>query len=100
VLSLELHTADAKPVVVNSIEGPNDNATTTDLPPNRQLNVRLNGVAPTDVDLANFMMRLSGVRFFENVSMSFAKDRSEGGHLMREFEITFSLNLKAPAVTK
>jgi Tfp pilus assembly protein PilN len=67
-------------------------------PADRQLKVRLRGVAPTDVDLGSFMMRLSDVAFFENVAMSYVKDRSEGGHLMREYEVTLTLNLNAPAV--
>ncbi|HEV7300385.1 MAG TPA: PilN domain-containing protein [Tepidisphaeraceae bacterium] len=100
VLALELETADAKADAARAIDSNDDAVASLDMPPDRQLNVRLHGVAPTDVDLASFMMRLSGVRFFENVNMSYAKDRSEGGHLMREYQITFSLNLKAPAVNK
>ena len=59
----------------------------------RRLKVKMLGVAPTDVDLANFLGKLSVVPFFENVAMTYAKDRAEGGHVMREFELTFSVNL-------
>jgi Tfp pilus assembly protein PilN len=64
----------------------------------RRLNVRLVGVAPSDVDLANFLTGLTGVRFFENVSMTYSRDKAQGGHVLREFEVTFSLNLNRPAI--
>jgi hypothetical protein len=59
----------------------------------RRLKVRLVAVAPTDVDLANFLARLTGKPFFEAVAMTYARDRSEQGHLMREFEVLFSMDL-------
>ena len=59
----------------------------------RRLEVRLVGVTPTDVDLANFLARLSKVRYFDGVTMTYSKDRNEAGHVMREFEVRFSLNL-------
>jgi Tfp pilus assembly protein PilN len=62
----------------------------------RRLKVSMLGVAPTDVDLANFLGQLSAVPFFENVAMTYAKDRAEGGHVMREFELTFAVNLNVP----
>jgi hypothetical protein len=64
----------------------------------RRLNVRLIGVAPSDVDLANFLTGLTGVPFFENVSMTYSRDKAQSGHLLREFEVTFSLNLNRPAI--
>jgi Tfp pilus assembly protein PilN len=59
----------------------------------RRLKVRLVGVAPTDVDLANFLARLTAKPFFEAIAMTYAKDRSDQGHLMREFEVLFSMDL-------
>ncbi|MCC6422660.1 MAG: PilN domain-containing protein [Phycisphaerales bacterium] len=59
----------------------------------RQIKIRMLGVAPTDLDLANFMTRLTSERYFEQVSMSYAKERQERGHIMREFEVVFSVNL-------
>ena len=59
----------------------------------RRLGVTLKGVAPTDVDVANFLARLSAIPFFEQVAMTYAKDRSDNGHLMREFELTFNIAL-------
>ena len=51
------------------------------------------GVAPTDVDVATFLARLGGMAYFEQVAMSYAKDLTQNGHLMREFEVTFTVSL-------
>jgi Tfp pilus assembly protein PilN len=59
----------------------------------RRLKISLQGVAPTDVDLANFLARLASERFFEQVALSYARERTERGHVMREFEVTFVVNL-------
>lgn len=67
----------------------------TERPIDRRLKVRLQGVTPTDVDLANFLGQLSAAQYFENIAMTYARDRSESGHIMREFEVTFTMNLNA-----
>jgi Tfp pilus assembly protein PilN len=59
----------------------------------RRLKIRVQGVCPTDVDLANFMNQLGEVRFFDQVNVTYAKEKSDNGHVMREFEVTFCLNL-------
>ena len=59
----------------------------------RRLRVRLVGVAPNDVDLADFLLGLTKLPFFEQISLVRADGVSDGGHLMREFEVTFSMNL-------
>lgn len=64
-----------------------------EVPVDRRLKVRVAGVCPTDVDLANFMTQLTTVPFFEQVSITFAREKSENNHLMREFEVSFCLNL-------
>ena len=69
-----------------------------DPPLERRLRVKLLAVAPSDVDLANFLVGLTNTPFFEQVSMTFSRDRSEGGHLMRQFEVTFSMDLNHPMV--
>jgi hypothetical protein len=68
-----------------------------DPPVIRKLKVRLQGVAPTDVDLANFLARLGTTSYFERVAMNYARDRVDNGHVMREFEVTFSVDLSSPA---
>ncbi len=59
----------------------------------RRLRVRLQGVAPTDTDVANFLAGLTNVPFFDSVAMNYSRDKLDDGHLMREFEITFSVDL-------
>lgn len=59
----------------------------------RRLKVRVLAVAPTDLDMVNFLTGLSGVNCFEQVAPTFARDRVESDHMMREFEVTFLINL-------
>ena len=61
----------------------------------RRLRVRIQGVCPTDVDLANFMTQLSAVPFFDAVNNTYAREKAENNRVMREFELTFSVNLAA-----
>jgi Tfp pilus assembly protein PilN len=62
-------------------------------PIDRRLKIRLVGVAPNDVDLANFLAGLTAHDFIENIALLRADGRAEGGHLMREFEVTFLISL-------
>jgi Tfp pilus assembly protein PilN len=64
-----------------------------DPPLDRRLKLRIQGVCPTDVDLANFMTQLAAVPFFDQVNITYAREKSEANHVMREFEVSFSLNL-------
>lgn len=66
-----------------------------EVPVDRKLKVRVTGVCPTDVDLANFMTQLTTVPFFEQVNISFAREKSENNHVMREFELSFCVNLNS-----
>lgn len=59
----------------------------------RKLKVRLVGVAPSDVDVANFLAGLSARTHFDQVAMTYARDRASDGRLMREFEVTFFVDL-------
>jgi len=59
----------------------------------RRLKVRVQGVCPTDVDLANFMTQLAAVPYFESVNNTYARERTDNSRVMREFELTFSVNL-------
>lgn len=59
----------------------------------RQLQVTVTGVAPTDLDISEFLERLSKVRFCDNVQLVEASDLSRDGHRMRKFEVTFRTNL-------
>jgi Tfp pilus assembly protein PilN len=63
----------------------------------RRLKVLVDGVAPTDMQAATLVENLLKVNCFENVAfVYFREGRSRDGHVMREFEITFDLNLNPP----
>jgi hypothetical protein len=65
-------------------------------PIDRRLRVKLQGVAPTEVEWTTLLTELSKVPFFERVAMNYARERRESGHVLREFELTFTLNLNTP----
>jgi hypothetical protein len=58
----------------------------------RRLTVELDGVAPSDVDVGNFMIRLATIPHFGDSSMS-TSDLTEYGHLMRDYKVDFSIDL-------
>ncbi len=62
----------------------------------RKLRVRLQGVAPSNAEVADMMTRLASNSFLEDVSMGYTKDSDQSGRLVREFEVTFALDLDAP----
>jgi len=57
---------------------------------------RLQGVAPTDLEFSMFLTELNKTQFFEEVSPAYAKDRKDSGHVMREFEVNFYVDLTTP----
>jgi hypothetical protein len=59
----------------------------------RKLKVKVVGVAPSDVDVANFLAGLSSRTYFDQVAMTYARDRFSAGRVMREFEVSFLINL-------
>ncbi len=59
------------------------------------MNVQLHGVAPSDVELGNYMIRLATIPRFTGSSLSTA-DLHQDGRLMREFRISFSVSLNDP----
>jgi hypothetical protein len=63
----------------------------------RKLKVRMVCVAPSDVDVANFLAGLTNKPFLHQVAMTYAKDRVHAGRIMREFELTFLINLNTPS---
>jgi Tfp pilus assembly protein PilN len=66
-------------------------------PLDRWLIVRMQGVAPTDVEVAILLDKLSRLKFLDSVGMGYIRDRTEAGHTMRDFELRFRMNLNAPA---
>jgi Tfp pilus assembly protein PilN len=58
-----------------------------------KLRFRMHGVAPTDMDLGEFLAKLTGKPFFKNVELAYSHERQDRGHVMREFEVTFTMDL-------
>ncbi len=79
-----------------SLVGLQIDADETAKPAGHRLRVRLQGVAPTDADLANFMIRLGELPLFEQVTAGYVKEFTENGHVLRSFEVSFSMNLNPP----
>lgn len=71
------------------------NAPATEKAKDRRLKIRLLAVAPSDVDHLNFLAGLTNTPFFQEVTLTFARDKSDGGHMMREFEVTFTMSLNS-----
>ncbi|HVT88413.1 MAG TPA: PilN domain-containing protein [Tepidisphaeraceae bacterium] len=59
----------------------------------RKMRIRIVGVAPSNADIANFLTGLSSVSFFNQVAVKYAKDVTDNGHILREFEVSFVLEL-------
>jgi hypothetical protein len=59
----------------------------------RRMKISLVGVAPNDLDLANFLTGLTNYPFFEQIQLVKADGVIDAGHAMREFEVTFSMSL-------
>ncbi|CAN5400721.1 hypothetical protein BH10PLA1_BH10PLA1_02590 [soil metagenome] len=62
----------------------------------RKLRVRVQGVAPSDAEVADLMAKLGAVVFLDDVSMSYSKDADQNGRAVRQFEVTFAMDLNAP----
>ena len=89
LLEVSFLTEEKQPVTLVAAKAAQERDRVTD----RRLNVRVSGIAPTDVEVADFLTKLTGKAFFEDVRMTGSKPRMEAGHMMREFEVYFSMNL-------
>lgn len=54
----------------------------------KRVRLVLTGVAPTDVDVANFIGQMGTSKLFEEVTMGYAKNASYRGRSTREFQVT------------
>ena len=66
----------------------------------RKLKVVVDGVAPTEIEAVTMMGNLLKVNCFENVAIQLNEGKLRDGHIAREFEVTFDMNLNAPAEVK
>ena len=62
-----------------------------------KLRFKMHGVAPTDMDLGEFLAKLTGRPFFKNVELIYSHERQDRGHVMREFEVAFTMELTGAA---
>jgi len=59
----------------------------------KQYAFRLDGLAPTDVEVAEFLARLSADPFFQDVNLQFSEEFSyQEGVRLRRFQLSFRLN--------
>jgi Tfp pilus assembly protein PilN len=92
LLDLNLDTEEPPRAAASPVYGRNGQP----LEPKREdpkLRFKLHGVAPTDVDVAEFIAKLTGKPFFKNVELTYTHERLADGHVMREFEIGFVMEL-------
>ena len=59
----------------------------------RRLSVELTAVAPTNLDVAQFLTELTNVPFFDDVAPQAIEPMIASGHEMRKFDVTFTMNL-------
>lgn len=60
-----------------------------------QTRLRLLGLAPTDVEVAQFIAGLSAAPYFDQVELSFSEDQSHDHCVLRRFEVVFFLSADA-----
>ena len=63
----------------------------------RRMKVQVTGVAPSDLELGQLVTRLNAVKFFDDVQWMGDHEVSRLGRVMREFQVTFTLNLNESA---
>jgi len=68
----------------------------TNVPMERRLKCKLTGAAPTDDEVGDFVRALNRIPFLDNIAVPFARNKTEAGHILREFELTFTINLNGP----
>ncbi len=54
----------------------------------KRVRLTLTGMAPTDVDVANFIGQLAGSRFFEDVNMGYARNVTFRSRSARQFQVS------------
>ena len=54
----------------------------------KRVRLTLTGMAPTDVDVANFIGQLAGSRLFENVNMGYARNVTFRSRSARQFQVS------------
>ncbi len=63
------------------------------LPPDRRMQVELRGAAPTTADIAALYENLTNTGVCDELRLNYAKERVDSGHVVREFEMQFTISL-------
>jgi Tfp pilus assembly protein PilN len=84
ILSLELKT-------VGVAGDDKAHAATDDIESGRRVRLVLTGIAPTDVDTANFIGQMATSCLFEDVNMGYSRNATFKGRLAREFQASCTL---------
>ena len=61
----------------------------------QKLKVHLQGVAPSDADVASLLVNLNAIPFFDRVEMTDVRDRLQSGRVQREFDVSFAVQASA-----
>jgi Tfp pilus assembly protein PilN len=64
-------------------------------PPRYQVSLRMVGIAPTDVEVSQYISELNSYALLKDVNLVSSEERKFEGDKMRQFEITMTLNPKA-----
>ena len=75
---------------VQKVDGATDSRQTQ---VSRKLLVKMSGVTPSDADWASVLAKLSSVPYFQDVRLVGAHDKVDSGHLMRQFDVSFVVDL-------
>lgn len=67
----------------------------TEISEESQMRLRLRGLAPTDVEVAQLIAGLANSQCFDQVDLSFSEDQLIENHVLRRFEVSFSLSKDA-----
>ena len=91
LIALELKTVELRAAPVKTTHRPSASGARSKLRPQpggtvRRVRLMLTGLAPTDVDVANFIGQLSASCLFEDVNMGYAKTEGFRGRSAREFK--------------
>jgi hypothetical protein len=91
ITSFELNTEE-QPVIVSSL----DVAHQAQHGSQRRLRAIVDGVAPSNGDIVRLLAGLTDVPFFEDVALAHSVEKTIDGHVVRQFEISFWMNLNQP----
>jgi hypothetical protein len=61
-------------------------------PPRYKVLITMKGVAPTDVELANYMTALNACSLLRDVALEYSEQKDIEGRTLREFKVTMTLD--------